>query len=275
MGLACIAAPDDSGTITGSATAGAMPVSNLLTMQPTNRVSTATFTDPSAVSIVVEYAESAPRNLVWLGFHNGTGEGTWRIRNAPTVAELTSAPTHDSGTLGLWPAGADLTGYRRRDSYLWLGDSPWSDRCWRIDVSDPDNPAGVLVAGRAYICQPWQATGRSIDYGPKGGDTDEPVRQRAEGGNEYPRARVGKGFREFRLSAITKADMLGADGLYPLLRRRGSGRDLLYIEDPDDTAYFQERRCYGILRGMPQHSADLPTGEALLYSITITMEGLV
>lgn len=84
----------DAATLTGSTAQAGAPLSYLQRKQPGEIWASSGL---SGVYLQLDMLTSDPWDLVWLGFHNGTREATWRIRAATSAANLTSSPTFDTG----------------------------------------------------------------------------------------------------------------------------------------------------------------------------------
>lgn len=96
MGNMILASPktSDAATLTGSAAQAGAPLSYLQRPQPGEIWAS---DGVSGVYLQLDRLVADPWNLVWLGFHNGTREGTWRIRASTSAGTLTSSPTFDTG----------------------------------------------------------------------------------------------------------------------------------------------------------------------------------
>ena len=269
MGNLVIATPIDSGSVAGGATSGNMTVANLLTMQPSQKTLWSNLGDIYAAR---DLGAATAVNLISLLFHRGTSAGTWRVRGATSQANLTASPGYDSETLRpsmpLWPAGSDLSGWPRRHARLWLGATPQTYRWWRIDVSDAASPDGSFEAGRLYLSNAWQPT-QNRDYGDGFGTAEDAAVIESEGGASYPRGRPGRGFRDFALNYQSKAEMLGS--FHRIQRLRGTSRDILVIDDPEEDVYAMEMMTYGILTGANPMSNNL----FRLYRTQVSMRELI
>lgn len=96
MGNCILASPalSDAATITGSTAASGAPLSYLQRMQPGEVWQSSSL---SSVYMEADLGSAKEIDLVALLFNNATSEGLWRIRAATSQANLTAAPTYDSG----------------------------------------------------------------------------------------------------------------------------------------------------------------------------------
>src|SRR5689334_18982210 len=140
MGNIVFATPElsDAASITGGPTSTSGSFSKLQDMQPSIPC---LLTDLTQAFFVVDLLASYSINLIWLGYTNATSSATWRIRATNTLANITSSPSYDSGSLPVWVSSAAGT-WAKKHGTKWLGASPQNYRYWRIDISDTSNQDG-------------------------------------------------------------------------------------------------------------------------------------
>lgn len=246
----------DAATLTTAGTvAPTLPLANLQDPRP-SKVSR--WTSLTNVSVIADLGASVAINLVALLAANWSSAAEWRIRIADTEANLTAAPTYDSGLVAV-------------TSPSFNGALSVTGRWVRIDVSDPTNPDGFFEAGRLYIAGGdtfWQP-----DLNVAAGDRfavvdDNQVAAALSGAlltTRRNRRRAWGGTFDFQTE-----DELYSRG-YRMLMARGLGRDLLFVRDADaSAARLADQTIYGVLR----QADDIVHREAGLYGWSLLIEEL-
>lgn len=248
MGNIVFATPElsDAATITGGPVSASGSLAKLQDMQPSIPC---LLTDLTQTFLIVDLLSSQQIGLVWLGYTNVTSSATWRIRATDTLANLTSSPSYDSGTVSMLVGTAST--WTRPHALKWFGASPKTFRYWRIDIVDTTNPAGVLSIGRLYMSRGFQPS-RSVKYGVNVGYVETARRTASLGGNVFPRISARHQTADITLEYLTQTEMLGS--IAPIQRQRGVSQDILICLDPDEPTYIMDCTVYGLLKDAAQYS---------------------
>ncbi len=247
---------DEGNVLESSASASSMPASNLFDTEPTVRWRS-TALAPAYVEI--DLGQQYSMNLVALLFTNASNTGTYRVRMATSKANLTSSPGYDSGNVDVWmnKASVDYSSWLRVHTYLDLrshtptvgsaGDQLF--QYVRIDVNDAANADGYIDVGRLYLSYLFQPT-FNMTYG-SGVPTpsEDVIRIESEGGLEHSVPRPKK--KKFRLTLQFTSEQELMEGIWEILRRRGSSGDVLVIPFPDST-WKHHTIMYSLMSAGPQ-----------------------
>lgn len=158
------------------------------------------------------------------------------------------AAAYDSGTLPAWPAEwvAATTAEERAGVRGLMVTTPGQTlQWWRVDLSDPTNPAGFVQLGRVFMGSRWRP-----QYGALSGATlgyiDRSTSTEADSGAEY--------FVERPLPRVAEVDLVILDeavamseGL-ELQRQLGTTGEVLFQWDDADRTYQPARAFLGRLR---------------------------
>jgi hypothetical protein len=248
----------DDGVLSGGSWTTGLPLSNLASRQPSQM---ARSVDLAPASTIIDLDIAKAGTVAFLGLlrHNLTQKGKWRIMLSDDPGFAT--PVHDTGFIDIWPA---ITPFGVGDwgEFLWGGKLDpllagtygidgfhvlaGSIRCRyvRIELSDSDNTAGYLEAGRLIVAPAWQPT-VNLPYGWSIEQVDRSRSVRSRGGQTYVDQHP-----KFRRLSFT-LEHLGADEMfgnaYELERLKGKSGDILVIVDPDDTQHRHRHAVYGLL----------------------------
>jgi hypothetical protein len=237
----------DGATLSGSAVAASLPLSNLQ-RTPIGRITR--FITPGAVRLVIDLGDSSKAaNLVALLSHNGSIWGTARVRAANTEADLLGSPIYDSEMLpvrsNIETLGYDNAGSLEKNHFIHALSERIIARYWSIDVSDAGLP--YFDVGRLYVSEAFQPS-VNMDYGTQEGIIDPSAIQRTVGGRVVPLERKKYRFISLQLSFGSEDEMFGA--LYQIDSTRGTTRDVLFIHDCDKKPLLQKRTIYGRMSEM-------------------------
>jgi hypothetical protein len=204
----------DAATLAASpALVSTLPVANL---QVTGRARVARTTSTADQAITGDWGSAQPVNGIVLWRHNLTETSTWRVR-LYAGANQTGTLLYDSGGLagemmplgdlrwGVDPLGATLQrGWSvAYQAVLWT--PTVQARSFRIDLSDPDNPAGYLQVARLFIGAYWSPV-QNADYGAAMAWTDDSELIRTDGGSLRTFIRAVSRQLSFSLSRMEEAD---------------------------------------------------------------------
>lgn len=247
MGNMLLAMPtiSDSAIITGSSTAGDLPITNLKTA-PIGQ--TARFLTPSAVNIQANI--SGEINLIAVLGHNGSATGTARVLAATTEAALDVAPDYDSGLLPIRSnqpdyTGSNISGAMETNHFIHFLPSALDYQFWRVELSDPS--LTYLDVGRFYLSKAWQPE-TNMDYGCQIGWVDPSTSSRTVSGRIVTMQRPKYRYVDFQLSFASEQEMY--DNAFEIDRLRGTSKDVLFINDPDAMSMIQKRSVYGTMQSL-------------------------
>ena len=158
------------------------------------------------------------------------------------------AAAYDSGLLPAWPAEwvAATTAEERAGARGLMVTTPGQTlQWWRVDLSDPTNPAGFVELGRVFMGSRWRP-----QYGALSGATlgfiDRSTSTEADSGAEYFVERPLPRVAEVDLVILDEAVAMG-EGL-ELQRQLGTTGEVLFQWDDGDTTYQPARAFLGRLR---------------------------
>lgn len=252
----------DAATLSGGSWEAALPLASL---QNRLQGKVARSTDDAAASTRIDVdlvdANKIVR-LLGLVRHNCSILATYRITAGTSAG---ASDVYDSGALDVWPSVYLPGDLEWEDDNWWLGTisaedaegypiSLWHDaganvqaRYWRIAITDTDNAAGYVQAGRL-----WMGRVVSPEIGPRFGASltweARSEEERSLGGvlyfDERPSARV----YTFELAALTNGEAMG--WALDLQRVAGNSGEIVIIPDPDDAQRRIKRDILGRLRAM-------------------------
>lgn len=248
MGNMLLATPiiSDNAVITGSVTAGSLPIDNLKT-SPIGHV--ARFSTPS--SVIIQAVISKPINLIAVLGHNGSTTGTSRVVAADTLAGLDTTPDYDSGLLPIRSnqpdyTGSNIDGGLDTNHFILFLPVALNHQYWRVELSDPS--VSYLDVGRFYLSNAWQPE-TNMDYGVAQGFIDPSIINRTVSGRIVPRQRPKYRYVDFQLSFASEQEIY--DNAFEIDRLRGMTKDVLFINDPDNLPMIQKRSVYGTMQSLP------------------------
>ena len=225
--------------LSGSNAPASMPVSNLLTKQPTEVFR---ILDPANGFISIDTG-GASVDLIALLKHNGSTRGKVRVRASDTLADVESAPDYDSGQLPIRSHQDtfdtdDETGSLDKNAFVLKLSAVVTYRYWRIDIVDT---VDFLDIGRLYVAKAWQPQ-VNAEYGLPIGWADLSRLPRASSGQVVPLRKRKFRYAEFILAFLTENEgfeLLTMDYL------RGSTEDVLFIKDVSNINQYET--IYGLM----------------------------
>jgi len=230
----------DSAALTAGNETSGLPATNLQTKHPSEKTRTSGL---STIYYVVDLSVATEVDLFALLYHNGTNAGTLRVRGATSEANLTAAPSYDSGTFSLhMQTGIDDWTFFH--TWLYLGDAAAETlQWWRFDVADGANPDGYFQAGRLIIAKAYEST-RGIRLDWNMGIVDPSPRKRAIGGQVYPLIRNPYRMLDFTFDFLEKTEAF--EQFLERQRVRGTSKDIMAIVNADDSDEKQWLTIYGL-----------------------------
>jgi hypothetical protein len=272
----------DGAAYSGGAWSAALPAGNLADRQLA-RVARSLGVDPAGTRFLATFERPVPVSFVALWRHNMTQSGRWRVRLGRDALGMDA--DYDTGLCDAWPEAMPF-GAGEWGEFQWGGKldpeeaatygvaafhlppSSVMARWLRVDLDDPENPAGYLQAARLFAGPVWRPS-INMQYGWSIRQVDESRRTRSRGGQTYvdlvPRYR--------RLSFAL--DHLGIDEMfanaYELDRLKGVAGDLIVIPDPDERRHLHRQAILGALAD----TSPIEQRVFGLYAKTFTVEELL
>lgn len=262
----------DGSILSSSATiATSMPLSNLQTMQPTDKTRFIDLTQTISITIDASAIFGAGLlytqwNAIYLPFNNTTSAGVISLASSSSLAGLAGAAIT---TYPTWPAPGLKPYFPRVHSRIYLP-TPSTDPYIMITIADSANPDGFIDIGRLYI-----ADGYVPQYPMAFGEMPNPTELerviRAEGGPTYARqSGIDENFNPVlqTYSDAGKAEFYNR--IQRIKRLRGTSRDILIDYDVLDNTYAMDGIQYGRLTNVqaPKQTA------FQLYEIPLSLAGL-
>lgn len=236
----------DAGTLTASSQVAGMEATKLQLMRPSLKHRS------TALSFFYtgNLGSAKTIRLVSLCYSNAKSVTTWRVRFATSEANLTAAPAYDSGSISFWPGGADLSSWLTTHSRLYLGPGGQTATWYRIDIDHSTSGDSYFEAGRLVVAEgiEFAETTRTKIDGALAITYAEPVVEvEDQGGEQSPRRRKVRGsIGPIQYRGLTEAEALGS--ISPLLRDRGSSRDVLLVTDTSEAVYPMDYMVLGRMR---------------------------
>lgn len=238
MSNVIIASPhlSDAATISGSEAVGDM---SLLNLKAKNLYKKYRTTNLSA-QINIDLGSAQSIDFAAIVCHNATAAGKVTIKAGSTSA----VSDYNSSALDLI-TGDDL-GFEKNAFASKFSSQNY--RYWRFDFSDGSNPDSYLEMGRIYLSNAFQPS-KNASWGLSEGYADDSRTRKTVAGGLSSVNRDPYKTASFQLDFGTAAEMyLQAREID---RLRGLSKDIIFIPDIADTAYFQERFIYGKMTSMP------------------------
>jgi hypothetical protein len=250
----------DIAVLSGGAWSAKLPLTNLLD-RTIGRVARTTNAAPSSSTIVIDLGKSTNVRDVSLRNHNLSLAGRYRV-TASTVPDF-SMLTYDSGWRDVWPEVYAWGMLEWKDDNFWSGKYTAEEtqgyttqldhilplakalRYWKIELSDPSNPAGYIQAGRLFIGPVWQPK-LNMSYGASLAWETGTTPQAAISGAEYFDRRTPYRVARFSIDWMEQDEAFSK--AFELQRQAGIDQEVLFIHDPDDTVHALRRRFLGRLR---------------------------
>jgi hypothetical protein len=250
----------DSAVLSGGAWVPTLSVSNL-TDREIGLLARTTSAAPASSIIVIDLGASTKVQAISLRNHNLTLKARYRIVGSMT-ADF-SVLSYDSGWADVWPEVYPWGSLEWEDDNWWSGKYTKEEtegyiteldhllpqikalRYWRIELSDPKNPAGFIEAGRLFIGPVWQPK-INMAYGASLAWETSTTASAALGGAEYFQRRTPYRVGKFSLDFMEQDEAFSK--AFEIQRRAGVDQEVLYIHDPADTVHSLRRRFIGRLR---------------------------
>lgn len=181
-----------------------------------------------------------------LYYTNYSGGGTFRMRLAATLANVTASPLYDSTAYNPWAAGSTALHPRPHLQHYITAGGVSGVRFVRYDVSDSGNADGYFRAGIHVEGDPFQP-GIDKQLGSvKVGPVEAEQRKVGIGGQKKPRVlsrALGAG-----PIALVITDEEWRTGLAPLYYQYGVSEPVLYVANPEaDEDERQQNTVYGLM----------------------------
>lgn len=250
----------DAATVTASHAASAGPVINLQREQPRDIWESTSLTP----YLVIDLGAVTAFNLIALLFTNAQQTDTWRIRTADTEANLTAAPTYDSGTVDFSP---QATAYDRRHGFLWRS-AGWTNRWVRIDIDSTGNADGVFDAGRLCVANAWQPSINML-YGVAYGFIDTSYRDRPPAGNTIVNRQGIIPTLAFDIKLDDEDEFYA--NTFTIQAQNGGSRPVLILCDPDHATRAHDKLYYGLMNPTVRTTNDTYR----IYSQRYEIEGML
>lgn len=235
------------------------PLANLQT-RLLAEVARSTNLQAANTQLSIALTKERPALLLALVRHNLSRSATYRL-TAGSAADL--ADLYDSGWLDVWPAIYPQSTLGWDSPSWWDGRIAEEDRAgypanlvhvlsatvfaryWRLELSDADNPAGYVEAGRLYLAEQWQpivncSWGYGIGWEDKSGV--EETLDGVEYFDQRPRYRVAR----FQLQHMSTDEAYGQ--AFELQRRQGVTGEVFLLSDPDDAIHRMRHSFLGRVR---------------------------
>jgi hypothetical protein len=261
---------EDAAILGYSSTSATMPASNILAQQPKDRWRSLEFETATPAYVEIDLLSAQTFDFVWLGFHNGSTTGEWRVI-VDNNSDF-SSPTLTTSWQNLWDSNAAMAAapdafgnWDRKHSFMEITEQ--TQRYVRIEIKDDSNPDSYIDVGRVYLAKYWQP---QIDNAPGSGipwPVEEAKRLRTQGKTILPVAR-SRGLNVSVLMQFLSEDDLMAN-LYEIARRSGTSGDILYMRDPTS-----KYAVHGLEYGVLSSTGNVSQPAFSVWAAALTIEGL-
>lgn len=189
---------------------------------------------------------------------------------------------YDTGVLDVWPAVYLTDELEWEYDNFWLGQYTTEEiegytsyaihivpeviiaQYWRVDMYDTTNTAGYVQVGRVFIGPAWQPT-YSAEVGLGMGWETATQMQKALNGTRYYQRRVPFRVTTFSLNVMSVDEAM--QNAFEIDRMAGIDKEIMFIQDPDDTLHALRRRYMGNLRQLSP--IEYPTSNLLKKAYSI------
>jgi hypothetical protein len=252
----------DQSTLSGGAWVATLPLANLQ-VRTLGKVARSNGLALPSTQFKIDLGRSTKSRLISLRRHNVSQEARYRI-TASMDAALSSLE-YDSGWRDVWPVMYEFGELEWEDDNWWTGKyndeelngyttelvhilpEDFVSRYWRIEISDPNNPAGYVEFGRVFIGPAWQPQVNMI-YGASVGWETDTAATASRSGAEYFDVRTPNRVQHFTLDFMAQDEAFGR--AFELQRQAGIHSEILFIHDPDDTVHALRRQFSSRLRAL-------------------------
>lgn len=231
----------DAGTLTAGSADPARPVTNLQTVQPTEKWRTASMSD---TYFDVDLGAAVPVQALALVATNLTATATVRIRLSTVSAG--AGDVADTGVVSAGVLSAPAGLIEAPANALHILAAAQTARYARVTLADAALSSYIEV-GRAFL-GPVFAPARNFDLGWSLGWEDSSRVQESEGGQEF--VDEGAMRRVLNLSFRRASEAEATGELWALLGGVGLRQDVLAVPRPDSTTLAREW-IWGRLRALP------------------------
>lgn len=252
----------DQSTLSGGAWASTLPLQNLQSRE-IGEVAQTTDTALASTQFTIDLGRSMKTQIIALRNHNLSITAEYRV-----TGSLTSdfaVMSHDSGWADVWPVIYPWGALEWEDDNWWTGKYTAEERegytteldhllpaaklgrYWRIEIRDVGNPAGFIQIGRLFIGPAWQPKMNMIYGASIGWETKTEV-QEVKSGAEYFDVRTPYRFQKFTLDYMRQDEAFTR--AFELQRQAGIHAEIVFIQNPHDTAHALRRRFMCRIRAL-------------------------
>lgn len=239
------------------------PASAVLGQRTSSRARSIT-TNPQATQLWLDLGMLRDVRVVALPFCNGTLDAMLRLRayDAPDPAAAVLA---DTGWIDLYREVYPLDTLDFEHASFWDGKMtaedaarvrmPWWQvfadpvvaQFWRLEIFDPDNPAGFIEVPPLFICPGWQAS-VNFDYGASVGVTDPSPEVSTWSGRRIADPRPQRRVMSLKYALLPEDEALSR--AFDLQTVVGQRQPVFVIWNPLDTQHAHRRAFPALLRNL-------------------------
>lgn len=250
----------DAASVSGGSWLASLPLTNI--QDPIiGRVARSADLNTNSTQFDADIGADRLVRVVALVGHNLSLTAEYRVRGA-TDSGFTTVVV-DSGWQEVWPPVYASTSLNWQAPNWWGGrylpdeiegftwtkifvaDTSYNVRYWRVEMSDPDNAEGYVQVGRVFIGDAWQPELNILyGYGLRW-ETKTQIRE-ALSGSEYFDRRTPYRVVGFTTEAMDVDEAFG--NAFEIQRRAGLDGEVVFMLDPDDTLHALRRQYLGRLR---------------------------
>lgn len=232
----------DAGTLSAGSADSQRPVTNLATVQPTEKWRTAGLT---STYFDLDNGSAMTMRAVALMATNLTSTATIRVQLSDVAAGGTDIA--DSGTVSAGVLANTESLIDPPKNALYVFSAAQTARYARVTLADAAlSGTGYIEVGRAFIGPVWQPT-RNFELAAPFAFDDSTREQESDGGQEFLEEGTMRRIVELRFRNLTEADAWG--NAWPLQGAVGRRKDVLLIPYPD-SAYLAKQWIWGRLRAL-------------------------
>jgi hypothetical protein len=253
-------AKSGSVTLSGGSWSGGKPLTNMLTLA-SNVVAQSSDASTSSTRFDIAFADTTYARAFGLLFGNFSVNATVRIQTSSSATF--AVIENDSGDLDVFggeysweilewednnwwtgkPLDDEIDLFDRR--FIFIAPQNWSFRYVRFLISDTGNSDGSIKIGRLFIARTWQFE-YNMAYPFERGFESQSLSDRSFGGVQWFDERNPISYVRFSLDFMSVDESMTR--ALDFNRRADIYNEVLFVYDPDDTAYSSRRDIFGYLR---------------------------
>lgn len=269
----------DTSALSGGSWLSSLPLDQFKN-RTLGRVARSTDTALASTQLVLDQTAPRAAQVFSLVNHNISTTGRYRLRGSNDLTFATAL--FDSGWSDVWPIVYPYPVLEWENDSWWSGRYSEEDiagytatlvillptaigaRYWWLEIDDQTNNSGYVQAGRIFIGPVWQPS-KNASFGLGANLETKTNVQEALGGSEFFDYRKPYRVTTFTLEFLTQDEAFS--NAFEIDRRAGVDKEVMWIQDPDDTSNAIRRRFLGRFRQLNPIQYPYPNTATKAYEI--------